>query len=42
MNRLQETYNEFSPKFWILVLSSFIDRLGGDNGVSVFLAVHHI
>ena len=29
MNRLQETYQQFSPKFWILVGSSFIDRLGG-------------
>ena len=29
MNQLKETFNRFSPKFWILVLSRFIDRLGG-------------
>jgi len=29
MNRLKETYQQFSPKFWILVMSAFIDRLGG-------------
>ncbi len=29
MQRLRTTYARFSPKFWILVLSSFIDRLGG-------------
>jgi MFS family permease len=28
-DRLKDTYTRFSPKFWILVLSAFIDRLGG-------------
>jgi MFS family permease len=28
-NRIRETYSRFSPKFWILVISAFIDRLGG-------------
>ncbi|HAY83846.1 MAG TPA: hypothetical protein DCY42_02675 [Chloroflexi bacterium] len=27
--RITTTYQRFSPKFWILVLSAFIDRLGG-------------
>jgi len=27
--RITDTYHRFSPKFWILVLSAFIDRLGG-------------
>jgi MFS family permease len=27
--RLSAAYQRFSPKFWILVVSSFIDRLGG-------------
>ncbi|MBN2045598.1 MAG: MFS transporter [Anaerolineales bacterium] len=29
MDRIRETFNCFSPKFWVLVLSQFIDRLGG-------------
>ena len=29
MQKLAKTYHRFSPKFWILVLSAFIDRLGG-------------
>ena len=29
MERLRNTFNRFNPKFWILVLSAFIDRLGG-------------
>lgn len=29
MKRFRQTYERFSPKFWILVLSAFIDRLGG-------------
>jgi MFS family permease len=29
LKRLKETYLRFSPKFWILVLAAFIDRLGG-------------
>lgn len=28
-DRVKATYTRFSPKFWILVLSAFIDRLGG-------------
>ncbi len=29
LNNLKATYNEYSPKFWILVGASFIDRVGG-------------
>ena len=29
MQKLRQTFTRFSPKFWILVLSAFIDRLGG-------------
>ncbi len=29
MHKLRDTYERFSPKFWILVLTAFIDRLGG-------------
>ncbi len=29
MQKLKQTFTRFSPKFWILVLSAFIDRLGG-------------
>ena len=29
INWFKETYARFSPKFWVLVLSAFIDRLGG-------------
>ena len=29
MQRLRQTFARFSPKFWVLVLSAFIDRLGG-------------
>lgn len=29
MKRFKQTYDRFTPKFWVLVLSAFIDRLGG-------------
>jgi MFS family permease len=29
VKRFKQTYDRFTPKFWILVLSAFIDRLGG-------------
>jgi len=29
LNRVRSTYQEFPPRFWILVVATFIDRIGG-------------
>lgn len=29
IKRFQEVVAEYSPRFWVLVVASFIDRLGG-------------
>ncbi len=29
LNKFKSTYNEFPPRFWILVVASFVDRVGG-------------
>jgi MFS family permease len=29
INRLRDIYNEFPQKFWVVVVTSFIDRIGG-------------
>jgi hypothetical protein len=29
LNRIQGAYREFPHKFWVVVLVSFIDRVGG-------------
>ncbi len=28
-NRLQKIYHDFPKKFWVVVATSFIDRIGG-------------
>jgi len=29
LKNFKSTYNEFPPRFWILVIASFVDRVGG-------------